>query len=209
METGSFVTQRSPEVLRVGTGVHRAAQTAAALTIGSVVTLGIFYTVGEPWGTLNDGITIALAAATVPIAVGLARHSRRSALLDLGVVADVAGAATTIGFTTLLIAGTMTFEASLPFVLTGQGLIGCWLVLVGVVSWSVPGTRRLAAFGVAGGAGLALSVLGFAIGGIEHPLTIVGGAVGLLGTVGFYALLSRRTGRRDGGVVAASALIHQ
>jgi hypothetical protein len=91
----------------------------------------------------------------------------------------------------------MTFGASLPFVLAGQGLIGCWLILVGVVSWLVPGTRRLAAFGLAGGVGLVLSVLGFAIGGIEHPLTIFGGAVGTLGTVGFYALLSRRTGRRS------------
>jgi hypothetical protein len=69
------VAQRSADALAVGTGVHRAAQAAAALTIGSVVTLGIFYAIGEPWGTLNDGITIALAAATVPIAVGVARQS--------------------------------------------------------------------------------------------------------------------------------------
>ena len=192
METGSRGAQRSVDVLAVGAGVIRGARAAAALTIGSVVTLGVFYAAGEPWGTINDGITIALAVATVPIAIGLARQSRHSALLDLGAVADLAGAITTIGFTTLLIARTMTFEASLPFVLTGQGLIGCWLVLVGIVSWSVPGTRRLAAFGVVGGVGLVLSVLGFAIGGIEHPLTIVGGVVGLLGTVGFYALLGRR-----------------
>ena len=190
------VAQRSSDALVVGTVVHRAALTAAALTIGSVVTLGIFYAIGEPWGTVNDGITIALAAATVPIAVGLARQSRHSVLLDLGAVVDVAGSIVTIGFTILLIARTMSFEASLPFVLTGQGLIGCWLVLVGVVSWFGDGTRRIAAFGVAGGVGLVLSVLGFALGGIEHPLTIVGGALGTLGTVGFYALLSRRTGRK-------------
>lgn len=192
MGTNVSSAHGSRGVVVVGTGIIRAARAAAALTIGSVVTLGIFYQVGQPWGTLNDGITIALAVATVPIAVGLAQHRRLSALLALGAVADVAGAITTIGFTVLLIAGAMTFEASLPFVLTGQGLIGCWLVLVGIVSWSAPGTRPVAAFGVAGGVGLVMSVLGFAIGGIEHPLTIIGGVFGLLGTVGFYALLSRQ-----------------
>jgi len=189
------VAKRSPDALSVGTGVGRAALAAAALTIGSLMTLGVFYSIGEPWGTINDGITIALAAATLPIAVGLARQSRRSRLLDLGAVADLAGAIVTIGFTILLIARVMTFESSLPFVLTGQGLIGCWLVLVGVVSWFEDGTRRIAAFAVAGGVGLVLSVLGFALGGIEHPMTIVGGALGTLGTVSFYALLSRRGGR--------------
>jgi hypothetical protein len=41
--------------------------------------------------------------------------------------------------------------------------------------------------GIAGGAGLALTSLGFPLLGREHPVIAVAGLVALIGLVGFYA----------------------
>lgn len=180
------------ELSKVG---HQAARVAAGLTVGGAVTLGAFFAVGEPWGTINDGLSIALAGATLPIAIGLARRNPRSAGLVLGAGLDVIGVAVATAFTSLLIARRMTFEASLSGVLAGQALIGCWLILVGVAAWSDPSSRRLAAFAVAGGAGLVASSIGVASGGMESPLAFVGFVSALIGTIGFYGLMGRRSSR--------------
>ena len=197
MLSTTVLTRPAADLLDTGPGMKSAARAAAALTVGSIATLGAFYSVGEPWGTINDGLTIALAAATVPIAVGLARRNGRSLLVTCGAAVDVVGVLLTVGFTTLLIARVMTFEASLPYVLVGQALIGCWLVAVGLAAWGGPGQRRLAGLAIAGGLGLATTVGGYWLGEFTHPLTMIAGAVGVLGTAGFYALLSVASNRAD------------
>lgn len=176
----------------LGIAGRRAAVAAAGLTVGGVVTLAMFFAVGQPWGSINDATSIVLAGATVPIAVGLARRNPRSTALTVGAAVDVVGVGVTAVFTSLLIAGRMTFEGSLPFILTGQALIGAWMIGAGVAAWSAPESRRLGAFGIVGGAGLVAAVGGFALGGIAHPLMLGGFVAGLIGTFGFYALLARR-----------------
>lgn len=179
----------------LGIAGRRAALAAAGLTVGGAVTLSMFFAAGQPWGSINDATSIALAVATVPIAVGLARRTPRAATLTLGAALDFVGVGITAVFTSLLIAGRMTFEASLPFILTGQALIGAWIIAAGIAAWPASGSRRLAAFGIAGGTGLVATVGGFALGGISHPLMLGGFVAGLIGTFGFYALLGRRSTR--------------
>ena len=181
--------------LDVGKTERRAALAAAGMTVGGIVTLAVFFAVGEPWGSINDGLTIALAVATAPIAVGLARRNPLQRALVLGGALDIIGVGITAVFTSLLIARRMTFEGSLPYVLLGQGLIGAWLVSVGIAAWPAPRSRRVAAFGIAGGAGLIVTVGGFGIGGMSHPLASMGFVAGLIGTVGFYLLLGRQPRR--------------
>ena len=192
MTSGIFVSTPPRDVFEQSLASRRAAQAAAGLTVGAVVTLGVFFAVGEPWGTINDGLVIALAGATVPIAIGLARRNPRSVPLDLGPCLDLLGVTVTTAFTALLIARRMTFEESLPGVLGGQALIGCWLMLAGLAAASDPGSRRLSALGVAGGAGLVATAVGIATGGMESPLAFAGYVAGLIGTLGFYSLLGRR-----------------
>lgn len=192
MTTDTILAAPSRSALVLGSGGRRATQAAAGLTIGSVVTLSVFFAAGEPWGTINDGLTIALAGATLPIAIGLARQNARSIALTVGAGSDIVGVVVTTVFTSLLIARRMTFEGSLPGVLAGQALIGCWLILVGLAAWSDPGSRRLSAFAVAGGVGLVATAVGIGTGGMESPLGFVGAVAGVVGTLGFYALLGRR-----------------
>ena len=148
MTAGSLATALVPCVLDLGGVGRRSAQAAAALTVGGAVTLGVFFTVGQPWGTINDWLSIGLAGATVPIAFEMARRNPRSTPLVLGAGVDAVGVVVATTFTSLLISGRMTFEESLPGVLAGQALMGGWLVLVGscclVGSWGAAdgGTRH-------------------------------------------------------------------
>ena len=195
MTTGSFAAAPMRCVLELGGVGRRAAAVAAALTVGGAVTLGVFFTVGEPWGTINDWLSIGLGVATLPIAIELAGRNPRSAPLVLGAAFDVAGVAVSTVFTALLIARRMTFEESLAGVLGGQALIGCWLLLVGLAAWSDPGSRRLATLAVTGGGGLVTTAVGVQAGGMESPIGAVGFMAALIGTAGFYALVRRRPER--------------
>ncbi len=67
------------------------------MTIAGAASLAAFFAVGQPWGTINDASAIALAASTVPIAVGLARRNPRSVALTIGVGFNVIGACHDIG----------------------------------------------------------------------------------------------------------------
>ncbi len=175
------------------TAGRRSAQLAAGLTIGGAASLATFFAAGQPWGTINDLSAIALAASTVPIAVGLARRNPRSMALRLGVGFDAIGAITTSAYTALLIARRMTFDESLLGVVGGQALIGCWLVLIGLAAWPDPAARRLAGLAITGGMGLLATAAGIATGGMESPLAYVGFAAAFIGTLGSYALLGRRS----------------
>ena len=169
MATGSLVMTGARCVLDVGSVSRRAALAAAGLTVGGAVALGVFFAVGEPWGTINDASSILLSWATLPIAFELARRSGRSLPLAAGAACDVVGVAVVTAFTSALIARRMTFEESLLPILTGHALIGCWLILVGLAAWSDAESRRPAAFALAGGAGLVATAASIATGGMGSP----------------------------------------
>jgi hypothetical protein len=192
MTTGTLArvdTRAALDLDRIG---RRAAQAAAGLTIGSGAALAAFFAAGEPWGTINDSLSIGLAWATVPIAVDLVRRHPASRLLGVGLAADVIGVATTTIFTSLLISRRMTFEDSLQPILTGQALIGSWLILAGATAWSDPAARRASVLGITGGAGLVVTAAGIATGGMGSPVAAIGFVSALVGTTAFYALLGRR-----------------
>ncbi|MEO5986452.1 MAG: hypothetical protein ABIW50_01395 [Candidatus Limnocylindria bacterium] len=192
MATGSLAMVDARPALDLDPIGRRAAHAAVGLTTGSATALAAFFAVGEPWGTVNDSLSIGLAWATVPIALALARRHPASPLLRLGLAADLVGVATTTVFTSLLISRRMTFEDSLPPILTGQALIGTWLILAGVSAWSDPASRRASTLGITGGAGLIATAIGIATGGMESPVAAIGFISALVGTAGFYALLGRR-----------------
>jgi len=192
MATRSLALSGTRSALDVGDLGRPAAQAAVGLTIGSATALAAFFAVGEPWGTLNDSLSIGLAWATVPIAVDLVRRHPDSPLLGLGAVADLIGVAATTVFTALLISRRMTFEDSLQPILNGQALIGTWLILAGASAWSDPTARRASMLGIAGGAGLIATAAGIATGGMGSPVAAIGFVSALVGTIGFYALLGRR-----------------
>lgn len=201
MATGSLAMVDARPALALGDVGRRAAQVAAGLTIGSATALGAFFAAGEPWGTLNDTLSIGLAWATVPIAIDLVRRHPGSRLLGLGLASDLIGVATTTISTSLLISRQMTFEDSLQPILTGQALIGAWLILAGVSARSDPASRRASMLSIIGGAGLIATAAGIATGGMESPVAALGFMTALVGTTGAYIMLGRGRGSRPAAPV--------
>lgn len=92
------------------------------------------------------------------------------------------------GFSALLVARILTFEATLTSITVGNGLIGVWLLITTtllLVASTLP--SPLGWLGIVGGAGLAVTALGFPLVGREHPAIAVAGLAALIGLVGFYA----------------------
>lgn len=167
------------------------AMAAAFLTVTGLVSLLAFFGTGSPLlGTLNDLNTVAAAIVTVPVALALhraaARASRTLATVAVGV--DLVGVLLAAGFSALLVARVMSFEATLTLITVGNGLIGVWLlVTAALLLAAVPLPTPLGWLGIAGGAGLAIAAIGFPVLGRNHPVIALAGLVALIGLVGFYA----------------------
>jgi hypothetical protein len=164
---------------------------AAILTVMGAVTLVAFFQTGSPvLGTVNDLTTIALACATIPIALelhGLA--SRTSApVATAALVVDVVGVALAAVFSALLVARVMSFERTLAQITIGNGLIGVWVAITAALLFFGAAVPPLVGrLGVAGGAGLAVASMAFPLLGREHRLVAGAGALAVLGLVPFYA----------------------
>ena len=168
-----------------------AAIAAAILTVTGLLTLLAFFGTGSALlGALNDLNTIAMAAVTVPVALALYPVAARTSgpLAAIAVAADVIGLLLAAGFSALLLARVMTFDATLIPITVGNGLIGAWLLITAallLVASAVP--SPLGWLGIVGGAGLAVAALGFPLLGRDHPAIAVAGVAALIGLVGFYA----------------------
>jgi hypothetical protein len=164
---------------------------AAVLTVTGLVTLLAFFGTGSSLlGALNDLNTIAAALATVPVALALHPAAGRASptLATVAVGVDLVGVLLAAGFSALLVARVLSFEATLTFITVGNGLIGLWLLLTATLLLAAAVLPSpLGWLGMAGGAGLATAALGFPLFGREHPLIALAGLVALVGLVGFYA----------------------
>jgi len=107
------------------------------------VSLVLLFVVGEPFGTLNDLLSIPTAFLLAPLVVALYRlnAAEHAALSTLAVVAGLAGFfAMAIG-SGLLLLGRISFEQSLLSGMGGFGLIGLWLLInsaTGLSSHTLP-----------------------------------------------------------------------
>jgi hypothetical protein len=159
-----------------------SAYIAAIATVVGAVTLVIFFSMGEPFGTINDISSIIIAVTGIPILLALHRlHSAVSypwslAALVIGVAALLfAGAAQTS-----LVLGITRFEQS-PDSSFGFGVFGVAIAVHGCLAWVrnvFP--RALAVWGIVAGVGYALVSLGFILGGPDGPLTYAGGAAAVV-----------------------------
>ena len=93
MATGSLAMVDARPALDLDPIGRRAAQAAVGLTIGSATALAAFFAVGEPWGTLNDSLSICLAWATVPISSQFSSQAKPAVKRRQAPGAALAGAA--------------------------------------------------------------------------------------------------------------------
>ena len=147
-------------------------------TIIGFVTIIIFFSVGQPWGTMNDVSSVILAFSLLPVLLALYYLHRQHApgitlaVLVIGVLALLVAAV----FQLLLIFGIIAFEQTAVIVPAAFGLFGAALAIYNVLSrmhGSLPNT--LAWLGIVAGVSYVLVIVGFILGGQEHPLAAIGG----------------------------------
>ncbi len=97
----------------------------------SFVALMLLFAIGEPFGTLNDILSIPIALLMTPLVVALYRlHAAENVVLStVALLAGLAGFFATAVGCALLVLGRISFEQSLLPGIGGFGLIGVWLLI--------------------------------------------------------------------------------
>ncbi len=146
----------------------------------AVITISIYFAVGQPWGTVNDSASVVQWAAAIPLVLGVGMAQRGLGLVSLSVtVGGFASLWIASGLTLLLLARIADFaQVGTPTALAA-GAYGLWLLLAAVMlagrsSLPVP----LIAIMAMAGLGTALGAFGFVGFGPSHWLTYAGGALG-------------------------------
>ena len=164
-----------------------SALVAAVATVVGAVTLGLFFTKGQPWGTINDVSSIVLMLATIPVALAIAswpslRLGWPAGVAAVGVIGMLGASVTQ----SLLVARIATYQRLLPWTLGFGAVVGIWYVLIG---WD--GVRpgligdeldRLAIL-----AGVSFIALGYGWlrGNERHPVSIISGIALLISSTWF------------------------
>ena len=185
-----------------GTGwiIDRAATAAyvvAGAAVVGLITIGLFFWIGQPWGTINDLALLIMTLALAPLMLvfyelggwtptALARFAQASgwiAVLTWSVIQ------------VLMITGVVAFDYR--HAATGMFAVQCMaLVVIGL--W-VAGANQLAGpwlswvrwLGVVSGLGFVGLAIGLLLGGMDHPLTYLGG-IGYEIVLPIWALLVAR-----------------
>jgi len=155
-----------------------SALASATFTILGLVTLIMFFALGQPWGAINDISSVILALSLLPVLLALHRlHRRAVPTISLAAfVIGVLGMLIAVMFQTLLIIRVIAFAQTSVVVPAAFGLVGASLMVYGYFARTIetmPG--RLALLCIIAGASYVVVIAGFILGGQAHPLTTIGG----------------------------------
>ena len=157
-----------------------SAYLSAAATIIGAITLVIFFSVGDPFGIMNDISSVIIGLTGIVILFAL-YQLHRSAAPVMSLVAFVIGSLAMLTASilqTLLVAIRMDFGEITTYAF---GVFGASLVVYGylvIANKTLP--RGLGWWGIVAGLGFVLVVTGFIVSGPNHPLTYIGGLVSVI-----------------------------
>jgi hypothetical protein len=157
-----------------------SAYVSAAATIIGAVTLVIFFSVGDPFGIMNDVSSVIIGLTGIILLFAL-YQLHRSVAPVMSLVAFVIGALamlTAAVLQTLLVAIRMDFGVITTYAF---GVFGASLIIYGylvLVNATLP--RALGWWGIVAGLGYVLVTTGFIISGPNHPLTYIGGLTSVI-----------------------------
>ena len=154
-----------------------SAYVSAAGTITTFVSAILFFSLGQPFGSINDIASVFQVILMLPLALVLyllfRPHSQTLSFLAaaMGIGGILVGGV----IQSLLVAGVISFQQTVSFFPAGAA-IGGWLMLNSYLSLTrhlLP--RGLAWLGLLAGIGYITSVTGFLLGGYQNPLFLAGG----------------------------------
>ncbi|UCC64606.1 MAG: hypothetical protein JSV36_06040 [Anaerolineae bacterium] len=171
-----------------------ATYASAAATLVTFVTGILFFTVGQPFGTIQDATSALQVFLMLPIAAVLLNWFRPDApvLSTLATIVGVVGMLVAGVLQVLLVFRAVRFESTIGTGLAAGGVIGAWLVVInglGLASGAFP--NGLAWSGIVAGGGYVLLVIGFWLGGQQHPLFWGGSLATVIGYVVWAMWLGR------------------
>jgi hypothetical protein len=160
--------------------------TAAAVV--ALVTIGLFFASGQPWGTINDLSLLVMTLALGPLMLafyelgGLTPTPLAQLAQATGQIAILVWCVTQA----LMVIGVVTFDYYAP---AAGGLAVESVALIFIGLW-IAGANLLAGdwlnwlrwLGIVVGIGFVVLSVGILAGGVNHPLTVVGG-------IGYQVLL--------------------
>jgi hypothetical protein len=152
----------------------------AWVAYGSAVATGItfvtgilFFTVGQPFGTIQDAASALQVFLMLPVQLVLysSFQSYAPALSLLATVVGMIGVLVASLLQVLLVFRVVHFERTIGTVLAAGGALGVWLVVMnGLALAGGAYPDGLAWSGIIAGGGYLLLVIGFWLGGQRHPL---------------------------------------
>ena len=171
----------SPGTQRVVRRAVVAAYVAAVSGLVAAVTIGLFFWIGQPWGTVNDLALLVMTAAIAPFMLGF---------WELGGLTPtpLALAAQAIGWLSvaawcvvqaLMIAGAVKFDynagATGAFAVESFALIVIGLWMAGANLLAGPWLNWLRWIGIFVGLEFVVFAYGLLVGGVDNTWTYVGG----------------------------------
>jgi len=160
-----------------------SAYLSAVTTIIGFITLILFFSVGQPFGTINDVSSISIALAILPVLFVLHKlHHTSAPTLSLGaLIIGIVSALIAALLQTLFVFKIIPGDPSSEIVTVAFGVFGISLATFNYLAYSNKSLfPKLAIWGIVAGAGYALVALGFLLGGQDHPLTYVGGLAAII-----------------------------
>jgi len=149
---------------------------SATGTILTFLTGILFFTIGQPFGTIEDIASVIQVAFMIPLAIGLYRliPSTRKAVSFFGAVVGILGMLIACIGQGLLVLGRIDYPTSMKF-FPGAVAIGIWLLVL----WWLARTNGFFPSGLAwasfvAGLGYFVTVFGFLWGGQDSPVFYAG-----------------------------------
>ena len=171
-----------------------SANVAAVATVFGALALVLFFTRGQPWGTINDAASVVLMLAMIPVALLVAtlESEHRTTWALAAAVIGIGGMIAAAGLQALLVVGRVTYDQTKGWVLLAGGFVGVWYLLVAFLAEGSAIEGTLATLAVVSGVGFIAIGYGFAVGNERHPLSAVGGVVLTVGSTAFLTILGLR-----------------
>ena len=158
-----------------------AADVVAGAAVVGLVTIALFFWIGQPWGTINDLALLVMTLALAPLMLAfyelggwtptpLARIAQAS-----GWIAVLAWSVIQVLMVTRVVAFDYSHAATGVFAIQCVALVVIGLWVAGANLLAGPWLSWVRWLGVLSGLGFVGLATGLLLGGMDHPLTYLGG----------------------------------
>jgi len=166
---------------RIVANAATAASVVAAAGVIALITIGLFFWIGQPWGSISDLSLLVMTLALAPLMLAFYELGgwTPTPLAQLAQALGWIAVLTWCAVQALIVVEVVTFDyhhgATGAFAIesVAQAYVGLWIAGANLLAG--PWLGRVRWLGVVSGIGWVLLAVGLLLGGLDHPLTYLGG----------------------------------